>query len=360
MLERTISLSDALRGRRNNLDLLRLIAASAVIYGHAPAITGQKMFDVGAWLFEGHDYSGSFAVKFFFFASGLVVTNSLRQRPSFLRWIAARILRIYPAFLVVLALSVLVVGPAFTSRSLPDYFGDQRTWTYFEDSALSLVRGSGMQWYLPGVFEDHANKAINGSLWTLPSEFYCYGAVLVAGLVGAIFSRVPGTVAMVAFALAALLWPATIGIVPTSGQEQHLLPCFVVGMLAALWSDRILLDGRIAAGVLLLALIMRLSKADFFQAAYCMVFFYAALVLSVWPPFARLRPRYDISYGVYLYGFVVQQILVEMMPGLPNAMLIIIALCLCYALGTLSWLLIERPANQVAKKMPAAISAPIG
>ena len=73
-------LSNVLKKENNNLDIFRVVAAVMVIYGHAYAllpIDGQKDI-VGRLLV--FDYSGSLAVKIFFFLSGLVVTNSLIEK----------------------------------------------------------------------------------------------------------------------------------------------------------------------------------------------------------------------------------------------------------------------------------------
>ncbi|EBO0298771.1 acyltransferase, partial [Salmonella enterica] len=69
-------LSSYLKRDNNNLDLVRIIAACMVIYGHAYAISPQVGKDDIIHQLIGFDYSGSLAVKIFFFVSGLVVTNS--------------------------------------------------------------------------------------------------------------------------------------------------------------------------------------------------------------------------------------------------------------------------------------------
>ena len=73
-------LSDLLQRDNNNLDIFRLIAAALVIYGHAYAIAPQEGHSDVLVHLLGYDYSGSLAVKLFFFLSGLVVTNSLLHK----------------------------------------------------------------------------------------------------------------------------------------------------------------------------------------------------------------------------------------------------------------------------------------
>lgn len=78
-------LAQLLKRDNNNLDLVRLIAACLVIYGHANAIVRPEVSG-GDWVASMlvFDYSGSLAVKVFFFLSGLVVANSLLEKNNLL------------------------------------------------------------------------------------------------------------------------------------------------------------------------------------------------------------------------------------------------------------------------------------
>jgi peptidoglycan/LPS O-acetylase OafA/YrhL len=85
-------LQEILRKENNNLDIFRVIAAMMVIYGHAYAILPSSgPGDILTGLL-GFDYSGSLAVKIFFFLSGLVVTNSLLTKRNLLQFLIARFL----------------------------------------------------------------------------------------------------------------------------------------------------------------------------------------------------------------------------------------------------------------------------
>jgi peptidoglycan/LPS O-acetylase OafA/YrhL len=122
-----MTLAGALKRENNNFDLLRLIAACLVIVGHAYALVPDESSRdlVLTWL--NFDYSGSLAVKFFFFISGLVVTNSLLEKPSLGAFAQARLFRLMPAMIVCVLLTAFVLGPAVTSLPLAEYFSDRRT-----------------------------------------------------------------------------------------------------------------------------------------------------------------------------------------------------------------------------------------
>ena len=170
-----IRLTDVVHSRQNSFHLLRLIAASAVLYSHSfPLTSGDKHTEPlrAAW---GCTF-GSIAVDLFFLISGMLVTMSLVRRGSALDFAKARFFRIWPGLTVAVLLTVLVLGPAFTTVALSTYFTAKETARYV---VLNLVLFKGIAYVLPGVFATNAwPSAINGSLWTLPSEVRCYAALL--------------------------------------------------------------------------------------------------------------------------------------------------------------------------------------
>ena len=149
--------------RENNFDSVRLIAAAAVIYGHAHPLT-----QTPDRVFWGNSVE-SFAVKVFFVISGFLITASWLSDPSPFRYFAKRALRIFPALAVVVAVSALVLGPLVTTLPLSSYFASPQVPAYFSNIALRPV------YYLPGVFDRLPYPgAVNGSLWSLPAEFAMY------------------------------------------------------------------------------------------------------------------------------------------------------------------------------------------
>jgi peptidoglycan/LPS O-acetylase OafA/YrhL len=109
-------LIEAAQGKDNNFNLIRLIAALAVLVTHSFAIaTGNPELEpLRGWLGM---TIGDFAVDAFFITSGFLVTASLARRQSGLEFVCARVLRIYPALLVMVALTVFVVGPLLSRLS---------------------------------------------------------------------------------------------------------------------------------------------------------------------------------------------------------------------------------------------------
>lgn len=149
-----MQLSDILKKENNNLDIFRVFAAIMVIYGHAYAIVPSKdqRDPIGQLL--GFDYSGSLAVKIFFFLSGLVVTNSLIEKKDIWQFIVSRFLRIWPALTAVFLSTALILGPILSTHSPSDYFSNPLVYEYILRGLILDIR-----YDLPGLFSNNASSA---------------------------------------------------------------------------------------------------------------------------------------------------------------------------------------------------------
>ena len=140
-------LSEYAVGRDNNFNLIRLVAALAVIVTHSVPVLGLPP-DRG-FSFDHLGLSlGDVAIDAFFVTSGFLVTGSLFNRGNLIAFLWARALRIYPALWVMLVLTVFGLAPALTSLTLPDYFAAPKTYEYFAKCSTLI---GGVRWSLPGV-----------------------------------------------------------------------------------------------------------------------------------------------------------------------------------------------------------------
>jgi hypothetical protein len=142
-----------LHGRDNNFNLIRFIAASAVLLDHcfalvAPDQAANAFIDV-----EGLGI-GRLAVDVFFIVSGFLVTRSVMTQPTLVDYAVARFLRLFPALLAACIFIAFVLGPLVTLASWHDYFTDPRVWLFVPLTA-SLVTHSMT---LPGVFDSVPQK----------------------------------------------------------------------------------------------------------------------------------------------------------------------------------------------------------
>ena len=326
-------------GARNNFNLLRLVAAWLVIYGHAWAITGTPGTDLVGELTR-IKFAGGVAVDMFFVVSGFLIAASL-ERNSLRSYLTSRALRIVPGLVACVLLSVLVLGPLLSTAA--DYWAQPQAWRYLSVNA-SLWSN---EYFLPGVFETLPNHAINGSLWTLPIEARLYLALMLAGAIGVLTPRryTP-------------LWLLAMGAAYAYAVYRHPLPdalanytwCtayFITG--TALWLNR----ARVRLSWIALAVLAGLAAVargrPWFHLPYFALVCYGTLFFAFVPRLPRIR-HHDLSYGLYLYGWPVAQLVQQFSPGPPlHNVLWTTPLALALAAG--SWFLVERPALSLKRRV---------
>jgi peptidoglycan/LPS O-acetylase OafA/YrhL len=350
MAQGTESLGD---GRRNNFDALRVTAALMVIHGHG-------------WVLAGGPGPGLWGVPFarvgldvFFSISGYLVTGSWERTPALLDFLAKRALRIFPGLIACVLATVLVLGPLATRLPLAEYAASGGTYRYLANIALLN------ELFLPGVFEGLRERgAVNGSLWSLLPEFTCYLTVpILATLTQRRGPLVrPWLLAVLAAACGGVglyLFEGYAG-PPLRIYNLDLKYALVEAPFFLVGSALRLLDGRVR---------------DLWRADLCLLFFLANYAVSAWLdwwniplewftlpymviafgrmslPVAREAGRFgDLSYGLYLYAFPVQQLVLAFMPGLAYPVLTCVLLTL--PLAFLSWYLVERPALRWKRLRP--------
>lgn len=336
-------LANAMRRGNNNFDLLRLIAAIMVIVGHSFALVPiEGEFDpLQRWV--GITYSGALAVKFFFFLSGLLVTNSLMQKSDIVDFVVMRTFRIIPAIAVCSATLALLIGPFFTINT--NYFANSEVYKFIIGNTLINIH-----YNLPGVFTNLPFNSVNGSLWTIPFEVCAYIAVTGLFLIGALKNKHVAAGICVFFITDSLLPQGGFFLYFFNNPEIRYLPfSFALGALCAIYKDKISLSYELSLGLMLLSYVFwdTIGQHAFFYAAV----FFTALFVSTWHPVVKLTPRWDISYGIYLYGWPAQQIISSTMPGLPRWIDITTTIALSAVCGCISWVLVERPTLSFGREL---------
>ncbi len=328
-------LSNVLRKENNNMDIFRVVAAFMVIYGHAYAIISADGSSDVLGRFLVFDYSGSLAVKIFFFLSGLVVTNSLLERRDVRQFVVSRFFRLWPALVIVLGAWAFILGPMFSTKSLQQYFSDFSVYEYFLRGVLMDIRFD-----LPGVFQENAFKSVNGSLWSIPFEVYAYIALIAAFLLGAMNSKP----AVVLFFLVILIDPILdnkllFTWLPQNKEVALLAPCFALGSVFAVFKDKIKINMEIFIGAWVLYFLFKTSTYNFYF-FYFSIFYSIVFISSrVW--ILKFKPTFDISYGVYLWGWPVQQVMAQIFPHYGVGFNQISSMIASALLGYASWKLVE-------------------
>ena len=354
-----LRLSDIAVGRYNNFNLIRLIAALSVIFSHSVAALGlppeREVFfgRVGFSLAE-------MAVDVFFVTSGFLVTGSLIGRGSLNAFLWARALRIYPALWVMLVVTVFGLAPALTSLPLADYFAAPRTREYFIKCATLIW---GLRYSLPGVFETLPLKGeFNGSLWTLPIEVRLYLNLAAAWFVLALLPAFRVRALKLALLFAAAAWFVFILRIKFTGGANGpdiRVFMFLYGSALYLWRDRIPIGwaGLVALPAALLA--ASVDKTVFFV-VYSLCLAPLVMHLAYLPGGAirRFNEWGDLSYGVYIWAFPIQQTLALAFPGLSLWGMVVLSSALSLAVAHLSWRLIEKRA--LAMKGDCAVATASG
>jgi peptidoglycan/LPS O-acetylase OafA/YrhL len=333
---------------RNNLTALRWFAACLVLYGHAHAFLGLPEV-----LFMQIVPMGLLGVYIFFAISGYLVAQSWSRDPHVLRFMAKRALRIFPGLVVCTLLSVLVLGPLLTSLDANAYWQNEHTLGYLSNIALYI------SYHLPGVFANNAwPHAVNGSLWSLPVEFFMYLLLALIGLVGAwvqvahniqrATAWLVGGMSLLFIALAAL-WalPTQEAMVVYRTDLRHIPMCGVYFMVGASlycfqWEKHFTLSN------VLLALVAWLSlshRTQWFAMSSWLVlpFVVMAFGLARHPWLGRMHTR-DYSYGIYIYAFPVQQTVASFWPQMPLPAYLLSTFVITVALAATSWHFVEKPA----------------
>jgi len=339
-------------GRDNNFDFLRFFMAASVVYGHSFAMS-VKSYDPLDILTRWQVGFGSLAVQSFFFMSGYLVTRSWQYSKNWQDFAKKRALRIFPALAVVLLFCVFVIGPLATT-DLHAYFTNPKTYRY-----LGLMLTPDINTYdtLPGVFETNPLPyAVNGSLWTIRYELICYVFVALLGLIGFYHKRkrVVG-LAIIVFCLHLLSVEQGIPLLHLGkfGTLFFLLDYFLMGMVMYFYRDQIPYSGRLFAlcvAVLIVSgLLSKLVWTMPFFGGYALLY----IVFNRHIPLQKFARHGDFSYGVYLYGCPVQQLLFSYFPGqLSPHGLFFASMLIVLTCAVASWQFIEQPCLRLKSRVP--------
>ncbi|WP_306232650.1 acyltransferase family protein [Agrococcus beijingensis] len=358
------SISVALSGRDNSLGILRLVLASAVIFSHAWPIGGWGA-DPMAARFDEQENLGGIAVLGFFAISGYLITKS-GQSGDALRFLWHRVLRIMPAYWCVLLFAALVLGPLWwvgEGRPLGDYWsmGPGGPLTYLTANWDLTIRQYGIHdVFASNPYGASGGSVMNGSLWTLSYEFFAYLVVCVTVLFGVLTSVkvvVPVITGLLLAVQVALLTgaPGALSTIPflTDRYFVGLTLMFMIGGTIAVYGKTIPLHDGLA---MLAALVFVFSA---FKGGLGIVgypaFAYLLLYLAARLPrrIQWIGQKNDYSYGIYLYGWPVQQTLAWL--GVHEwgyVPFVVTALIGAAGLAWLSWHGVERWALTIKDRGP--------
>lgn len=361
-------LADILAPDRNSFGLLRLIAALAVVVSHSVHLAGAP--ESAEPLFAQTGFSlGEHAVHVFFTISGVLIAASLVRSESIGVYLRARALRLLPGLAACVLLTALVVGPVVSELSLGHYFGGLGVPRYI-GLTLGLVTANAP---LPGVFAHNPTPDIvNLPLWTLKYEAMCYLGLVLLGVAGLMRSPRLATYALLPLLgawVAVAAFPEQIHVGGTLLSFLRLAFSFGLGTLAFLWRDKLPVHWW---GVVVSFFLMAVALGSRWQGPVEQLFvaytvLWAASLPTGW--LGDATRKNDLSYGVYIYDWLIAQALVRFVPGISQPVLLAATLALLLPVAALSWFLIEKPAlgwkrrrseapDEAASRLRLALRAP--
>ena len=338
---------------------MRLCFAALVLLSHAfEMVDGNRHREPLTALF-GTVSSAELGVDCFFILSGFLISASWQKDPRWRSFLQKRVLRIVPGFVVAYLVSVLVVG-AIGSDSVAGYFHHLDHARFFKQLVKLCAPVT------PPVFAGHPYPFVNGAMWTIHYEFSCYILVLALGLAG-ILARTRIVVGLWLASLALLVAHALHPFAPGElaefdmGSVLRFLAMFLAGTAmfrTGFHRRRSPLLIGLAVAVLAAGLTTHLTA----EPAIAVAGAYLLFVIGFTPlrhPEARKLP--DVSYGLYLYGWPVQKLVVAALVAPTPPVVFALSLVGGLALGAASWFLVEKPAMSLGRRprVPAARMAPL-
>ena len=375
-MEKTLTLlipADEGKSVPNNFDLIRVAMALLVVWSHSFALYLRSESTEPLSVLTGAVInSGEFAVQVFFIVSGFLIAQSFQRSSSAASFLKKRVLRIHPGYIVATSICAFVILPlyAHTGYSLAD-----------------IVKTLGLNALLRGYFvnkvpfSSNPTPTMNGSLWSIPYEFWCYIGVMIAGWLGILRRRRLALVGLIVLATLTHVWLDFSGRRPGGGLVEvvfgwqyewfFVLPSFAYGMLAYVYREHLPRRLWIAcAGPVLALAICHLPlpmplKQSVGYAALQPALAYSVFYFAFSRQVVNAARFGDFSYGTYLYAFPLQQILLAEFSRLAFAPFVLLSMGSSLAAGILSWHGVERwckssPRQRAAATLRAPASETLG
>lgn len=332
------NLESVINGRENNLNIIRLFAIIMVLYSHSFILSGSS--EPSPPFFNGG--YGPIGLNIFFVISGFLITHSYLRTQNPKRFLWSRVLRIFPALFCVVTLSAFVLGPLVTTLPLDAYFTNPQTYSYL--LVFTLFIGHGV---LPGVFTQNPYPfAVNGALWVLKYMVAFYALVLFLGITKVLDKK---RIILMMFLLCLVLHHLNVGkslylFMISIDQTLRLFTYFGLGMVAYLYRDSLPIDIAYFVFCVLVLVIASVQKG-LNESLFVFILTYMVLYVGYNKRIylSRFSKIDDISYGVFIYSFPVQQTVVYLYGGKMNPWInFSISLVISLVLGALSWYICEK------------------
>lgn len=330
-------LSETVGQKSENLHIMRFIAAILVIISHSFNLSVGHTENEWAIVITNSQLTlGAISVSIFFLCGGYLIAMSMEKAKTASKYFEARLIRLIPPLFFV-TLAVTLLGGLITTLSPIEYYTSADTWKYLLNSVFILTHN------LPGVFEGNiCNSTVNGALWTLPVEFLCYVLCFIAYKLGFMDKKkFPWSIPLVCI--------GTVGVwiignyIPLVHEIIRPVLLFYIGMGYWIYREHIQLNLK----YLLIALVAFVILFIFKLGLPAMLLCFPYIMMTLWFGIDQCSPKIgklgNYSYGIYLWGYPIQQTIVYFFGGKMNPYVnFMIAIPIAIVLGIITYELSEK------------------
>ncbi|MUM17857.1 acyltransferase [Mycobacterium sp. CBMA271] len=335
--------------RNNALNAWRIVLAASVILAHSWPLTGHKLpYPMGPLLAQ-------VGVDGFFALSGFLITSSWMRNPRPREYFSARALRIFPGLWVCLMVTAFVIAPLSVTIQ-----GGSATSLLTSLKPIEYVLNNGLlNVYYVGI--DGTPKDIpwpgvwNGSIWTLVFEVICYLAVAALGAMGLLKRSwtIPSAFVLFLCATAYFSYPAfALETIPQMVARFAVM--FAAGAL--LFQFRDVIPARWSLITICLGALVLSGLLSNYRVIGALPLAYIVIASGALIHDKRLNLRNDLSYGVYIYAFPIQQFLAVLgFADLNPFLFFAIATTATLPMAALSWFVVEKHAMSLKSRLTRTV-----
>lgn len=318
----------------NSFDLMRHAAAFFVLFSHHFAFYGLE-----EPLVFGVTKLGTFAVIVFFSISGYLITQSYIRTERLASYVKKRALRIFPALIICSFVMTIFFCGIFGKLPAIEYLTSFEALKNLLMFPLFGAHATPAQINFFGENFIHEG-ALNGSLWTLFFELFDYALVVLF-----INNKKFPLLGMVIL----LLGSTSVQVMISNGmhggyyidRSTILTIPFSIGAILLLtktyWFRKWISVALIATAIILILLS---NKADERSILFFIAIPILTIIIGTHVKESIIKGRFDISYGIYIYAYPVQQIVVNK-TNLGFWPSMIVSAIITISLAASSWVFVE-------------------
>ncbi|AZA90409.1 Acyltransferase family [Chryseobacterium nakagawai] len=319
---------------KNNFNWLRLIFSTLVIFSHSFDLTGNSDF-----LFDLTKTTslGAIAVAFFFVLSGYLIFQSVENSKSLFDYFWKRSLRLFPALLVMLCFSMGVM----VLLNYKVVF--QKDFWYYLPNNLSLYN---VQYNVPGMFVNNPYpKATNGSLWSLAYEFSMYIAISFLFFIKSSITK--RNLLILGFLISVCLTAFNPNYLSSFFNTINLESILFYKLSALFFGGALMNFVKFRFNWLVFVILLISLAVSFYFGVFHITssFIFPLLIILLgedyFQSFQLPKKLGDISYGVYIYAFFIQQVFMNFL-NLSPILLFTLSTIVTYILSYFSWHFVEK------------------